>query len=129
MSQRTRILAGPCQSSSVLFCSQGGFYVAVLLVPRIEYGWNVSQTRGRECRSQNYELPSRHKNNCAQVYTCGVFARSRFCLTHLYKCQVYGQTVLVSAGYSPIPFKVPSAILYLPSIWIKSAIFHFMSRY
>lgn len=33
-----------------------------------------------------------------------------FCLIYLHKCQVYDQAVMVSAGYSPIPFKVPSAI-------------------
>lgn len=123
VSQRAHIWAGPCQSSSVTFCSQAGLYVAMLLEPKFEYGWNISQMRRRECRSQNYELPSRHKNNCAQVYTCGVFARSRFCLAHLYKCQVYGQAVLVSAGYSPIPFKVPSAISYICQVYGLSLLF------
>lgn len=129
VSQRAHIRAGPCQSSSVIFCSQAGLYVAMLLEPQFEHGWNVSQMRGRECHSQNYDLPSRHKNNCAQVYTCGVFARSRFCLAHLYKCQVYGQAVSVSAGYSPIPFKVPSAFSYICQVYGLSAVFHFMSRY
>lgn len=106
--QSTHIWEGPCQSSSVLFCSQEGLYVAMSLEPQFEHGWKISQTSGRECCSQSYKLPGRHKNNCAQVYTCGVFSRSWFCLAHLYKCQVCGQT-----GYFPIPFKVPSAISYI----------------
>lgn len=51
------------------------------LEPQLEHGWNISQMRGRKHRSQN--LPSRHKNNCARAYTCGVFARSRFCLIYI----------------------------------------------
>lgn len=123
MSQSTHIWAGPCQSSSVLFCSQEGLYVAMLLEPQFEHVWKISQIRGRECCSQNYKLPGRHKNNCAQVYTCGVFSRSQFCLAHLYKCQVYGQTVLVSAAYSPIPFKVPSAISYICQVNVLGLLF------
>lgn len=95
----------------------------MLLKPQSEHGWKVSQMGDRECHSQNYDLPCRHKNNCAQVYTCGSFARPRYCLTHLYKCQVYGQAALVSAGYSPIPFKGPSAISYICQVYGLSLLF------
>lgn len=40
-----------------------------------------------------------------------------FCLIYSHKCQVYDQAVLVSAGYSLIPFKVPSAISYICQVY------------
>lgn len=129
VSQTAHIWGGPCQSSSVIFCSQAGLYVAMLLEPQFEHGWNISWSTGRECHSHNYGMPTRHKNNCAQVYTCRVFARSRFCLAHVYKCQAYDQAVLVSAEYSPISFKVPSAISHICRLYGLSAVFHFMSHY
>lgn len=92
--------------------------------PQFEHGWNISQMRGKECHSQTYDLPSRHKNNCTQVCTCEAFTRSRFCLSYLYKCQIYGQAVLVSAGYSPQSHLKCHLLFQISAKYMKSAVSH-----
>ena len=102
--------------------------MVMLLDPCLNMSRMLLIQGGENVIGQNYEMPSIHKNNYAQVYTCRVLIRSDFCLAYLYKCQVYGQAVFISAGYSPIPFKVPSVISYICQVYGLFAVFNFMSH-
>lgn len=73
-----------CNTANLLSSSitQAGLYVVMLLDLSLNMPGMLPIQEGENGVGKKYELPNRHKNNCAQVYTCGVFTRSRF-LSHL----------------------------------------------
>lgn len=57
--------------------------MVMLLDPCLNMSRMIPIQGGENVIGQHCEMPSVHKNNCAQVYTCGVLIRSTF-LSHLF---------------------------------------------